>query len=246
VKEIDHELECVLAILTADYDHELLQTVIPIIQANYRSGRAQRFSRALPEKEPLLAYGRRVVAYYQSEQPIVTQLLLEKNEPAWETFFITLQKWAYSFLRKRGFAPSPTHRYEQAVICATQAATRLLELRFPYDVVFQAWACVVTQNTCRHHISQVRRTNDQAADPQVAAERWPDLQSLDEVLRTERGLDLRQALAALTPNRRQFIELHYYEQKSFTEVAATLGTNVGALYKLHHDALEELRKNGSY
>ncbi|MEM7118963.1 MAG: sigma factor-like helix-turn-helix DNA-binding protein [Chloroflexota bacterium] len=55
--------------------------------------------------------------------------------------------------------------------------------------------------------------------------------------------DLNRALMQLSSDaRRQFIQLYYFEHLTFPEIARRLDRKENALYKLHHDALKNLRK----
>jgi len=70
-----------------------------------------------------------------------------------------------------------------------------------------------------------------------------NLSAEDETERLTLRHDLQRAVEELpTEARREFIHLYYFKQYSFDEVADRMDKNKNALYKLHFDALENLRE----
>jgi RNA polymerase sigma factor (sigma-70 family) len=62
-------------------------------------------------------------------------------------------------------------------------------------------------------------------------------------IQSDKRLDLLDAIDQLSSeDRRTIILLYYFEGKDFDEIAEVLDRTKNALYKLHFDALENLRK----
>jgi RNA polymerase sigma-70 factor (ECF subfamily) len=64
----------------------------------------------------------------------------------------------------------------------------------------------------------------------------------DRVLREERGIQVRKAIAALPPKQRATLVLRMYHELSHEEIAGVLGSSVGAVKANFFHALGNLRK----
>lgn len=246
--ELKAELERVLEEMDAERG-EAAEAIRPILADNAESGRVQRFLDEEPDPSAIVAYVARVARYHQQCHEHVHQLQVEKSPEAWEALYVLLQKWAYAFLRRRGF-PAHGDRYEHAVTCAGAAAATILATRFPFDVHFERWAYVLLQNICRRHIDKHWNSRDALDNAPVDLNEWDDWvhniahpDAGEDVDRIELRHDLLQAIAELaSEDRKEFILLYYFRQRTFAEIARTMGRSTNALYKLHFDALAELRK----
>lgn len=227
----------------------VVEAVRPILAGNVKSGRIQRFVNEDPDSAAVMAYVERVARYHEACHEQVHELQVEKSAEAWEALYVLLQKWAYAFLRRRGF-PARGDRYEHAVACAGEAAATILSTRFPFDVHFQRWAYVILQNICRRHIENHWNSRDALHNSPVDLNEWDDwAQNLahptaeEDIERIGLRHDLLEAITELASDARaEFILLYYFHQRTFAEIAEMMGRTTNALYKLHFDALEELRK----
>ncbi len=214
-----------------------------ILLDNWADGRIEKFFNSQTE-DRLYDYICRVVKYYKKCHQLVSKIEAG-NDAAWEQLLEKLSKWAYSFLKRKGL-PSYVDLMQVAVDCANDSGARLMNIRFPYDVHYESWACRVVQNVCLNYI---RKNTDRLAYVDYNS----DLSETDEWLhelsvpsgtyRAENRMDLLDAIGQLNSDDRQrFIILYYFEGKSFLEIAEILERTPNALYKLHFDALENLRK----
>ena len=92
----------------------------------------------------------------------------------------------------------------------------------------EAYLRTVVVNECR---SQMRRRRRQADDP-VA----------DGVHLDRSDLEMREALARLSPKRRTVVVLRFYEDMKVDDIAAVLGCRPGTVSSLLHRALKDLRE----
>jgi len=97
---------------------------------------------------------------------------------------------------------------------------------------FEAWFSRIVVNVCRDRLHRHRLPDALMVEPPVADDRFADID--------ERAA-LHQALAALTPEHRAVIALHYLEEKTVEEIAAQLGIRAGTVKSRLHYGVAELR-----
>lgn len=234
-KELDVELEKLRA-----KEPEMGEELVCVVLANVMEGRVKKFFESETE-DTLADYIQRVVFYYKENHEFTSRLACEDRE-AWEELLEKLRKWAYSFLKKKG-VPVQADLNQIAHDCANEAGARLGKIRFPYDASYDSWACRVTQNVCYSHI---RRNADKVKyvelDVAEAAEWLQALGKPDYTNQADKRMDLQQAINHLhSEDRKHIIVLYYFEGRSLSEIATILDRSMNATYKLHFDALENLR-----
>lgn len=238
LKELKFEIEKLMEV-----EPEIGPDVSRILIDNWADGRIEKFFNSKTE-DSVYDYACRVVKYYKKCHPFV--LKIERGHPAaWDMLLEKMSKWAFWFFRKKGL-PDYLDFVQISNDCANDAGARLINIRFPYDVHFESWACRVVQNVCLNHIRQF-------ADKLDYADYDSDLSEIDERLHelgvqsgaesVDKRMDLIAAIDQLSSeDRKLFILLYYFEGKSFREISVILDRTMNALYKLHFDALENLRK----
>lgn len=212
-----------------------------IVLINHSEGRVEKFLES-GTTQTVEEYFQRVVRYYQECHELIKKL--ESNDPSsWELFLQKLGKWAYNFLRKKG-VPVEVGRYQIADDCAHEAGARLANIRFPYDVHYDSWACRVAHNVCLNYIRRHTEKLDVIDIDLTETADWLEAFSIpSDTKRTDNRLDLLDAIDELnSEDRKKFIHLYYFEGEDFDEIAKILNRTKNALYKLHFDALENLRK----
>lgn len=224
--------------------------VARIVRANVSSGRMATIA-ANDAAFTLAGYVERVARCYQEWHEKV-RLLQLGDEAAWLPLYEMMQKWAYRWLERRHFLPGRgTELYEHAITCASDAALVLLEKPFPYDVHYERWAHKILTFVCLRHLArEIRAAQGANRENLVELDAWEDW--LPDIADPGRGVSdlvgdkqtLLQAIDHLASDaRKQFIMLYYFEEKSYAEIAAIMGRKVNTLYKLHFDALDDLRRN---
>lgn len=212
-----------------------------IVRLNHAEGRVGKFLES-GTTQTVEEYFQRVVRYYQECHEFIEHL--ESNDlVAWEDFLRKLGKWAYSFLRKKE-VPVEVGRSQIADDCAHEAGARLANIRFPYDVHYDSWACRLTHNVCLNYIRKHTEKLDYVdIDMGEMAEWLETFSNPSDTKRADKRMDLLNAIDQLnSEDRKTFILLYYFEGADFDEIAELLNRTKNALYKLHYDALENLRK----
>lgn len=129
---------------------------------------------------------------------------------------------------------------EEIVSRATQAA---LQNRDTYDSTRDVvrWLIGFVTNCTREHLRVLARTHtgpppDGPPLEELVSAREQAIQ--DQLAISEQADRL---FATLSPEDATIINARYYEDKSFDEIAAELGTNAGAIRVRHHRILAKLR-----
>jgi RNA polymerase sigma factor (sigma-70 family) len=155
--------------------------------------------------------------------------------------------WANGYLKNRKIdGPLRTKIVEESV---PNAVLAFLSGVYHYDTEFDAWFCVLVQNVCRKYIKEQTRANLRLENEAVSInevdyllEQIADHKELDSrELRALRA-ELLEAIEWLSSeSRKELFVLYYFEGFSFKEIAEKMGKSLNAIYKLHFDALAELR-----
>ncbi|MBI5567770.1 MAG: RNA polymerase sigma factor [Chloroflexi bacterium] len=236
--QIESNLEQILTTVAARRGVPFAANLRPILLANLERGRIDFYLNNHAQAQ-LHEYVWRVADYYVRLSPYLRTLQQTKSPDVWEPLLQTLRQWASTLLRHTpGLAGDPDQLSPEY---AAAAAEKLLTAYFPYDTEFDPWAYVLVRNVCRQLLRRERPPIDPIDDDQVA--QLPDLRHAD----VERARDLRRELLGVIEQlssdaRRQLIVLHYFQGYSLPDIAARLGKTMSAIYKLHFDALAELRK----
>jgi RNA polymerase sigma factor (sigma-70 family) len=239
-EDILEELEVAIERLR-DEEPEIGAAVGSILRDNWADGRIEKFFNSKTE-DTINDYVERVIKYYRKCHEYVSRIESD-DEAAWDHLLEKLRKWAYAFLKKKG-VPYQADLFQIANDCANDACLRLLNVRFPYDVHYESWACRVVQNVTLNYIRQHTDKIEYADLDLNEAHEWLQALSVpDGTSRVEKRIDLLDAINQLnSEDRQRFILLYYFGGKSFAEIAEILDRTINALYKLHFDALENLRK----
>lgn len=243
LEPLQHQLEQALERLAKQRGDDLARQIKPILLANLDRGRIQRFLEGNPAQVDLYVW--RVADGFSKLHAYLHQLQTEQDSEAWSPLYERMQKWAYNFFLRKNFAADDNTR-EIAIECATEASIHLLNSHFPYDTDFDPWAHILVQNICRKFINKSLKKSIVPQDKQVELE--DDLADLSDLtlevqmLMTERSAELEAALEQLSEARRDVIRMLYFEGLELEEIAQKLGKSVGAVYSLHFNALEDLRK----
>ena len=228
----------------------LATAVTPIIFTNLDKGRIQN----LLERQDCSPtdYVRSVADKYEQWREYVHAVQIEKRADVWQPLYKQLQKWAFSYLPRIGYPSyaSRDDKLREAQACAAEAAAVLLNAYFPYDVKFEPWACILLQNVTRKQMDRRIKPRLDAQKNEIELDAWDDwLHNLsdptgdDAQHLVELRTDLLRAVAQLSSeSRQQFILLYYFENKTFEQIAVLMDRSKNALYKLHSDALKNLRK----
>ncbi len=229
-------------------------TVEPILYANLERGRIQcylaRYAPGEPEtiQQRVNIYVERVADYYRRCRPAVLQIQFNKEEAAWIQLMDNMDRWARCYCQNSRL--SGPERGEVVEAAVMDAAAIVLRSPFPYDVEFDAWVYVIVQNACKKRLHQHYYPVSVPADEEVPIDAWdewlanlPDLATANDERRRElRSLLLGAVTQLDSEARREFVIRYYFEGYTLPEVAERMERSPAAIYKLHYDCLQNLRK----
>jgi RNA polymerase sigma factor (sigma-70 family) len=243
-------IEQALDLLAEQRGLALKTAVSPFIYTNLDKGRVHNYLER-PDSSPA-DYVWRVADQYEQWHDYLCAVQIEKRDDVWQPLYKKLQTWAFRFLPRIGYPTyaSRDDHIQQAHACAAKAALTLITACFPYDTNFDPWAYVILQNVTHKHMNRQIKPLLKSQQQEIELDAYDDwLQNLldpaggESQRMVELRADLLQAINQLSSKaRKQFILLYYFEQKSFEEIAVRMDKSLNALYKLHSDALENLRK----
>ena len=134
-----------------------------------------------------------------------------------------------------------------AAECAADAGAQIIGSHFPYDTEFDAWAYTLLRYTW---LKQLNRGKQQKRIPEtklveldVLLPRLNIVGGMSDEQRSNWRFDLIAGMERLaTAGRREVLWLRYFENLTYEEIAARMGRTISAVYKLHFEAIEELKR----
>ena len=236
--QFERELETTLDVVAKQLGVRFATNLRPILLANLERGRIEFYLHGHAQAQ-LYDYVWRVAAYYDRLSPYLRKIQKTKSPDVWEPLLEDLRKWARGILQRTpGLSIDPN---QISLEYAAMAAEKILTAYFPYDTEFAPWAYVLVRNVCRQQLRRDNREVSPIDDDRIT--QLPDLRHGDEARLRELRQELVVALEQLSSAaRRQLIVLHYFQGFTLPEIADKLGKTISATYKLHFDALAELRK----
>ena len=103
------------------------------------------------------------------------------------------------------------------------------------------WLFTIAMNLVREHYRKQRRRREQSLE-NTGDVREPVLEPEDSDGARERAARVRAALASLPDNQREVIELHWFEESPYEEIAQIVGASVAAVRVRAHRGYERLRQ----
>ncbi|MFN8597860.1 MAG: RNA polymerase sigma factor [Anaerolineae bacterium] len=236
--QIESNLEQILSAVAQQRGVQFAAALRPILFANLERGRIDFYLDGQAQAQ-LHDYVGRVADYYDRLSPYLYNIQQAKSPEVWEALSQTLRQWAYGILWQ---APGLIADLNQlAAEYADAAAEKILTAYFPYDTEFEPWAYVLVRNVCRQLLRREHPSLELLDDERLV--QTPDLAQADDTRRRDLRRDLLVAIEQLSSDaRRQMIVLHYFQGYTLPDIAVRLNKTMSAVYKLHFDALAELRK----
>jgi len=102
------------------------------------------------------------------------------------------------------------------------------------------WVYTIAMNLVREHYRKRTRRRETALDPERSAAPSPPERGAIEA--SQRAAQLREALATLPASQREVVELHWFQEMPFAEVAAVVGATEGAVRVRAHRAYKRLEE----
>jgi RNA polymerase sigma factor (sigma-70 family) len=228
-------------------DNRLNQKIHTLLYRSVEYDRATRVLGENPDDAACHEYVNQVITNYQECHEVVTRL--ERREPEeWETAVKKINRWANGCMKQWNiYGPLRKQCVEE---CVPNAVLAFLTGTYHYDTEFDAWLCVLVQNVCRKYIKEQLHPNHAAEADALSYDKFEFLLEAladNDAIASQRARELRaillEAVEKLSSEARQeLIILHYFEGFSFKEIAQKMDRSLNAVYKLHFDALNELRE----
>jgi RNA polymerase sigma factor (sigma-70 family) len=239
--EIDpHLLEQALEQLRSELGETLTNALLPILRLNSQRCRLRQYFRLNPEGT-LQTYILHVAHCYQADHAYLDQLQRQKKTDMWEPLLEKIRQWTYRFLGNWELDEHTRIMNTQEI--AQEAAVQIVRSHYPYDCVFDAWACVISQHTCSKYMQRYRSLpviDD--LDLSEADEWFGALDGSNPEIELAAKQLLLDAVAQLTEKQKKVVWYFYFEGWSLQQIATHLQVNVNTIYKRHFDALKQLRK----
>lgn len=227
-------------------DKQLVRTINSLLHRSVEYGRASRVLGEAPTEPDCQEYIQQVIRFYQKHHVFVT-CLERRDQAGWIMMIPKIRSWANSYLRNHHIDdPLRTKCIEE---CVPNAVLAFLGGVYHYDTEFDAWFCVLVQNVCRKYIKEQMRSNRVLEKEAVSVdqvgfmlEQLADVKELDSRKIRELRADLLEATKQLSSEARQGLIISYYfSGLSFKQISKEMDKSMSAIYKLHFDALKELR-----
>lgn len=225
---------------------KLNQTISSLIRRSVEYGRANRVLGENPHDDACREYVEKIITYQKKYHNLIA--CLDRGDlEVWTKTIKNIRKWANGYLiRQNIHGPLKKKIVEESVPNAVMA---YLSGTYLYDTNFDAWFCVLVQNVCRKYIKEQLHPNHKNHNAAVSYDKYEfllealaDNNEIASQRTRELRSDLLEAVEKLSSQARQeLIILHYFEGYSFKEIAKKMERSLNAVYKLHFDALNELR-----
>lgn len=222
---------------------ELAREIRPIIQINMSRGRVRRFLKEGMHQPG--DYVWRVAEIYERTNAYVREVQVERSEVVWQPLYGKLKRWACS-LQRKGYHNSWRNVTMTAAECAADAGAQIVSSHFPYDTEFDAWAYMLLRYTWLKQLNQGKQLKRVPEEKLVELDvmlPWLNVPvGMSDVQRSNWRFDLLRGIEQLaTEARREVVMLRYFENMTYEEIAKRMGRTIGAVYKLHFEAIEELK-----
>ncbi|GAB4146796.1 MAG: hypothetical protein Fur0021_05130 [Candidatus Promineifilaceae bacterium] len=227
-----------------DGAEEIIGRVTHIVCQNVKRGRFKIFLDAGKDRD-LEGYVRYVVGNYRRQRAKVEGLQFERDADLWPVFYRDVEDWVYDYLISRGFVPNEgTFRLVQDY--RSFAVEQVLLAHFPYDIPFERWARTVVQHVCRKQIDRAMCYKRLCDKQMVGLEQWQSnavyRSHEDDLIAVILSDELLVALQKLPTNYRIVIQLYYFNDMEYQEIAEVMQKTIRAVYNLHYKAMKRLRE----
>ncbi len=169
------------------------------------------------------------------EQELMTAYLVYDDAGAFSELYRRFAPGLLAYARRRVRAPE----LAADLVQQTFLNAHLARGRFLLGSPLRPWLTRILTNLVRDQLR--KRRSYQLTDLDVGELPAPDSAPLPE--RNEAIRRTRDALSKLRAPQRAVVELHWLEERSFSEVALTLGEQVSTVKVRAHRAYKELRHN---
>lgn len=234
-----------------------IATVHTVLYYNFTYGRWERVMGKEEEENldrvtVLRSYAQRVAAGYEEQHPRIHSL--ERGEQqVWTDLRARLKRTAQSTLRNGYGFPAASLSFE-ADECVQRTCETIYQTRFPYDVVFDAWARQILKNTIRRRFCQTEaqccyflddlfKTPDQDDATHTNHQEW-EIPDPDRTLESWELYDLITDLISQLPSQSQqeVMRLTCFSDFDDEEIAVQLNKSIQAVHNLRNRARSTMKR----
>lgn len=132
----------------------------------------------------------------------------------------------------------PSDEHAREVVQQTFFQLHAARHDFRTDRKLRPYVFTIAMNLVREHYRRAGRRKEGELEPERHAVDAPELGPVES---QQRAAQLRTALSELPDNQREVVELHWFEEMPFAEVAAIVGASEGAVRVRAHRAYKRLK-----
>ena len=240
----DEELNATFASVTARYGEVGAARIQPVLLANIINGRFDTFASA--QQQPLNRYVERLIEGFRQYHHYINKLQVEKDDLVWMPLYARISKWIYNIFLHKGFDPIYTET-EIMPELAQEASIQIMKASFTYDTDFDPWAYQIVRSTCYKYMRSAMKKSAIPGDLLLELDETLENSLPDEKQRPddpifENRAALLAAINKLSPERRELILQKYFYEFPSEEIAENTHKTVAAVYSMHFNAIETLRK----
>jgi RNA polymerase sigma factor (sigma-70 family) len=162
---------------------------------------------------------------------------VDGDAAAFRTLFNRHAPVLYRLARRRLSSDSDARDVVQQTLLQVHRARN----DFRHGSKLRPWLFTIAMNLVREHYRKHTRRREQSLDSAPAAAE-PYVEPEDAENARERSLRVRAALASLPDAQREVIELHWFENSPYEEIAMIVGASVAAVRMRAHRGYERLRE----
>ncbi len=238
------EITTTLTSITARYGEDVAARIRPVLMANIKNGRFATF--AADQKQPLNRYVERLIEGFRQYHHYINKLQIEKDDLVWMPLYARINKWVYNIFLHRGFDPEYV-KTEIVPELAQEASIQIMKASFTYDTDFDPWAYQIVRSTCYKYMRSAMKKSAIPGDlllelDEVIENSLPDNKQRPDDPALENRTALLAAINKLSPERRELILQKYFYEFPSEEIAENTHKTVAAVYSMHFNAIETLRK----
>lgn len=176
-----------------------------------------------------------------TEQPqpsdfALVQAFLGGSESAFKELVSRHQVRLYAFVRRQ-----VRDHAETSDICQKVFLQVFLKAKgFRGESEFRTWLYQIAVNLCKNHIRSLARTPVEITDPDSFIGEDPGVETTTQSIRS--SVALRAAVDALPPKQRLVLQLRFYQDCTFDEMAKIMKCPLGTAKANYHHAVTNLRR----
>jgi len=174
----------------------------------------------------------------QASDEALMAAYVDGDDGAFRVLFERYAQVLFRLVRRRMRTDDEAHDILQQTFLHMHRARR----DFRRDSRLRPWVFTIALNLVREHYRRRRRKPEQPLDTDGYSRAEPVTLPGTPIEDSQRAAAVRAALATLPDNQREVIELHWFADSPYEEIATIVGASVAAVRVRAHRGYERLRK----